>query len=110
MNFLLLSLISLIWGSSFILIKRATLCFGPMNIAAYRVVSGAVILWVIWKLGRQKRFIKKSDILPIVFLACMAYIVPFLVQPYLIARYESGFVSLIICLIPLITILISIPM
>lgn len=43
-SWLLLILLALIWGSSFILIKRGLAVFSPGEVGAYRIVSAAVVL------------------------------------------------------------------
>lgn len=41
---LLLGLLSLIWGSSFLLIKKGLLAFGPMEVGALRISSAGIVL------------------------------------------------------------------
>ncbi|MBF0432880.1 MAG: DMT family transporter [Fibrobacteria bacterium] len=110
MNFFLLLLISLIWGSSFILIKKASVHFPPASLGAYRMLLGAVTLAIIWKFSSIKSGWEKKYIPLLLLLSATAYVIPFLIQPFLISRYDSGFISLIVSLIPLITVIISIPM
>ncbi|GAB3650018.1 DMT family transporter [Echinicola sediminis] len=43
-SWLLLALLSLIWGSSFILIKKGLTVFSPGEVGAYRIVSAALFL------------------------------------------------------------------
>lgn len=43
-SWLLLFLLALIWGSSFILIKRGLIVFSPGEVGAYRIVSAALVL------------------------------------------------------------------
>lgn len=43
-SWLLLILLALIWGSSFILIKKGLLVFSPGEVGAYRIVSAAMVL------------------------------------------------------------------
>lgn len=43
-SWLLLALLSLIWGSSFILIKKGLAVFSPGEVGAYRIVSAALVL------------------------------------------------------------------
>ncbi len=45
--------ICLIWGGSFLLMKKAYLAFGPVTIAAWRVLGGAAILALIWLVVRR---------------------------------------------------------
>jgi len=41
---LLLGLLSLIWGSSFLLIKKGLIAFGPMEVGALRISSAGIVL------------------------------------------------------------------
>ncbi|HLW19561.1 MAG TPA: DMT family transporter [Cyclobacteriaceae bacterium] len=43
-SWLLLLLLALVWGSSFILIKRGLLVFSPGEVGAYRIVAAAIVL------------------------------------------------------------------
>ena len=57
---------------------------------------------------RVKPFAKK-DTGPIVLLAVLT-IIPYAVQPYLIASYGSAFIGMMVIFVPLLTILVSLPM
>ncbi|QDH78844.1 DMT family transporter [Echinicola soli] len=43
-SWLLLGFLSLVWGSSFILIKKGLMVFSPGEVGAYRIVSAATVL------------------------------------------------------------------
>jgi len=58
-SWLLLALLSLIWGSSFILIKKGLTVFSPGEVGAYRIVSAAIILLPL-SLPKLKRLHKKQ--------------------------------------------------
>lgn len=58
-SWLLLALLSLIWGSSFILIKKGLLVFSPGEVGAYRIVSAALVLLPL-SLPRLKKLNKKQ--------------------------------------------------
>ena len=58
-SWLLLILLALIWGSSFILIKRGLLVFSPGEVGAYRIVSAALVLLPL-SLTRVKTLSKKQ--------------------------------------------------
>jgi drug/metabolite transporter (DMT)-like permease len=40
--------ISLVWGGSFVLMKKGTVCFSPTAVGAWRVIGGAAILAIVW--------------------------------------------------------------
>lgn len=57
----LLIILSVIWGSSFILIKRGLISFSPLQIACIRVISAALVL-LIPAIKNLKHLSKKSTI------------------------------------------------
>ncbi len=111
MHFFLFALICMIWGSSFILMKKAALAFGPFSIAAWGVVGGAIVMWTAWKLRRQGPWpLKRSHWAPLLFVALIGNAWPYTVQPYLVPQLGSGFIGLMVSFVPLLTILVSMPM
>lgn len=58
-SWLLLFLLALIWGSSFILIKKGLIVFSPGEVGAYRIVSAAMVLLPL-SIPRVKRLTKKQ--------------------------------------------------
>ncbi|WP_200975509.1 DMT family transporter [Echinicola sp. 20G] len=58
-SWLLLALLSLIWGSSFILIKKGLVVFSAGEVGAYRIVSAALVLLPL-SLPRLKKLNKKQ--------------------------------------------------
>ena len=101
--------IALIWGSSFILMKRAESNFPPMSLATYRLFGAAAILFVFWLIGSRSKLCELKDLKGILFMA-VCTVIPFAAQPFLIARYGSGFIGMMVIFVPLLTILISVPM
>jgi drug/metabolite transporter (DMT)-like permease len=110
MTHLLFGLVSLIWGTSFILMKKASLAFGPLSIAALRVAFGALALVVVIKLVKANWNLKKSHIFSIPLIAITGNIYPYVIIPHLIALYGSAFIGMMVGFVPIMTILISIPM
>ncbi len=98
------------WGSNFILMKKATLWFDPVSVGAFRIVGGALFLAAVhfvrpagWSLGRR-------DLGALIFIAALGYAFPFAIQPVLIERCGSGFIGMMVSFVPLMTIVASIPM
>ncbi len=110
MNYLIFLLVSFFWGISFFLMKKASLSFSPLYISSTRVVLGALALGVIWLLFYKSKRLAKKDLLPVYTLALIGYVYPFCIQPYLIARYDSSIIGMIVALVPIMTILVSLPM
>ena len=103
----------LTWGTSFILMKKASDVFGPFTIGAGRVVGGMALLWAVWLLFRRGRPwpFKWTDAPAMAFVVLLGYVSPFVLQPLLIGRYgDSAFFGMMVSLVPLMTALVSIPM
>ena len=110
MAYILFILISIIWGSSFILMKKASLVFGPVSVAALRAIGGAVVLAIALKLVKNDWRFDRRIFLPIAFISITANILPYSVLPHLISQYGSSFIGMMIGLVPFMTVLFSIPM
>ncbi|NOZ40495.1 MAG: EamA family transporter [Planctomycetes bacterium] len=103
--------ICLVWGSSFILMDRASHALGPVSIAVCRLLGGALVLAVFWLWKRQYVGIRLVDWGHILVVAVLANALPFVVQPYtMIQAGEHAYFGMMVALVPLATILISIPM
>ena len=108
-HYLLFTLLCVIWGSSFMLMKKASLAFGPLTIAGLRCLSGVGILLVIWALLKRSRLPVRKE-LPWLGLVCLlGYGIPYSIQPYLVAKYGGGFIGMMVSFVPLMTILVSMP-
>lgn len=109
MDAILFSLLCLIWGASFLLMKKASLAFGPVSIAGLRCALGGLALLGVWaSLGRLAR-LRASRWRWIAAVTVLGYAVPYALQPYLVARHGSGFIGMMIAFVPLLTILVSVP-
>lgn len=119
MRHLLFALVCLLWGSNFILMKKAMAAFGPISIGAWRVALGAMVLVAVW-LARRRRGhrdhrghrgwpIEQRHLPHLLLVVMVSYIYPFTIQPYLIGRYQdSAFIGMMVSLVPLLTIMASI--
>lgn len=110
MAHVLFILACLIWGCSFLLMKKAQLSYGSMDVAFYRVVAGAPALWLFWLVRRQPWPFASRDLLPLAGIAALGYALPFWVQPFVIRYTSSGFVGMLVSLVPLLTMAVSIPL
>lgn len=110
MPYLLFSLLCLIWGSSFILMKKASLAFSPLEVGAGRVLGGAAVLGAIWMLKRLPSSLRRGDWAMIAFVVIAGMAWPYCIQPWLVARHGSGFIGTTVSFVPLLTIVASIPL
>lgn len=103
-------LICLIWGGSFLLMKKATLVFSPVSVGAWRVAGGAAVLLVLWLLRRHPVGWRRRDLWSLAFVVFAGYTWPYCLQPWLIARHGSAFIGMTVSFTPLFTMLASVPL
>lgn len=97
-----------IWGSSFILMKRATEGLSPAAISAGRTGFGALVLaLVLWRMQRQFR-LNRRDFWPLLAIVVTGFAIPYTVQPWLIAKHQnSAFIGMTVAFTPLLTLVCS---
>ena len=109
MHYLLFIIVSFIWGSSFILMKKAGFAFGPISIGALGTLGGAAVLWAAFRFHKNPWKIRKSHLPAILAVSLFGYVWPFTLQPFLIEKTGHGFIGMMVSFVPLLTILVSIP-
>ncbi len=114
MHYVSFGLIVAIWGASFILMKKGTEQFAPAAVAAGRLLGGAcflgaVLLWMWW---RRPATVTSAPVKwrLVAFCSLLGYAWPYAIQPFLVNRHGSAFIGLSVSLVPLLTILVSIPL
>ncbi len=111
MPYLSFLFICLTWGTSFILMDRAALALGPLTIGMCRLLGGALVLGLFWWWRRPQLLIAKKDWKHILLVGALANAWPFTVLPYVMTQAnEHGYFGLMVTLVPLVTIVVSIPM
>ena len=103
--YFLLFLLSIIWGSSFILIKKSLLVFSDYEIALLRMV----IAWLVLIPFIFKKFftIKKNIILPILVVAFLGNAFPAFLFAKAQTQINSSTVGILNSLVPIFTIIIA---
>lgn len=116
MHHLMFIAICLIWGSNFVLMKWAYTAFGPIGVAAGRVLGGAGVLWLVWALLKRNgrgslRGLSRGDWLALMVPVLVGSIYPYAMQPYLIGKHQdSAFFGMMVGLVPLLTVVASVPL
>jgi len=110
MQYLLFIITSLIWGGAFFLMKKAGLAFGPLTIGAITTFGGALVLWISWLVKQNAWQIRRQHLIPLLIVSLLGYIFPNAAQPFLIKLIGHGFIGMMIALVPIFTILVSIPL
>ena len=98
-----------IWGASFILMKKASLVFGPASIGLWRAGGGAAFLLVLAQAQRRQLAHRREDFWPMALVAIISYAWPYIIQPHLVAQHGSGFIGMTVSFTPLLTVLVSVP-
>ncbi len=88
-----LVLLSIIWGSSFILMKKALIGVSPMQLGALRMIITAVFLLLIGFKSIKK--IKKEQWIYIVYTAVLGTFIPGFLFAYAINVIDSSIVSIL---------------
>ena len=109
MPYFLFVVICVIWGSSFILMKRAMEYLSPIGVGAGRAIGGMVVLGILFVLMKQRRTVQWRDLLPLLAVVVLGFLWPHSLQPELVARHGGAFVGMTVGFTPLMTILLSIP-
>lgn len=102
----LLILLALIWGTSFILMKRGLLVFSPGEVGAIRVVAAALFLMPI-ALSHLKH-INKTHYGKLLASGLMGIFFPAFLFPLAQTRLESSVTGIMNSLVPIFTLLIGI--
>lgn len=100
-----------VWGTSFILLERVTHVFGPVEIAIWRLFSGAAVVGVFWWLKQRDFRLQRRDWLAMIFASLAFTAPPQVVQAYVLSQgFGHSFFGTMVAAIPLLTILVSVPM
>jgi drug/metabolite transporter (DMT)-like permease len=100
-----------VWGGSFILMDRAALAFGPVDIAIGRMAFGAAVVAAYCQLTGRWIKVRGRDWLHLFVAAFFANVWPYVVQPYAMRQAdEHAFFGMFMAFVPLATIVASIPM
>lgn len=103
---LLLFILSLIWGSSPILIKKALVSLSPYEIGSLRLTFAAVVL--IPFLGKGFKEIKKKDYLILFISGIVGNVIPYFLYPIAQTNIDSATSGVLTSLTPFFALLIGV--
>jgi drug/metabolite transporter (DMT)-like permease len=107
MPYLLLAFLSLLWGSSFLLIAVAARGLDPVSFAFVRVTIGAIALWAI-AYGLERKWPRGGKLwLRLAGMAVLGQAVPFVLLGDAARRATSGDLALMMGAAPIIAFLLS---
>lgn len=98
-------LLALIWGSSFILMKRGLQSFSFAQIGMIRIAS-AWIFTLFIAFPRLRRW-KKRDTLPSSIVGYFGNAIPYILFPLAVTRLDSSLVGILNSMVPLFTLIIG---
>lgn len=105
-DYLVLILLSAIWGASFLFLRIASPVFGPFFLIEMRVASALLVLLpVCFVLGKQHEII--ANWRPIFLLSICNMTVPFCLLAYATLSIGAGFASIINATVPFFTAIIA---
>jgi len=101
LDYLLLSILALIWASAFFNIKIATYSYGPISIAFFRILFGAipVVLLCLYKKIKIEAFSK--DWLWFVVIGIINLVIPFFLIAYGVQEVQSNLAAILMASTPL---------
>jgi len=106
-DYLLLLLLGLVWGFSFLLVKLAVGTLPPITVAAGRIVIGAIALaFFLWLRGGRWPT-DRRDWAKLVAMAFVGNVLPFSLISWGQVHIDSGLSAILMAAIPLSTILIA---
>ncbi len=106
----LFSMMCLVWGSSFILMKIATPVFGGMRVSGYRLLLGGLVLFPLALVRWKKGPISREQLWALLVVCMAGNAIPFTLQPFVIDHTQhSAFMGMVMVFVPLATLLWSIP-
>lgn len=90
---------------------RALQALGPVEVGIVRLMAGAAVVGCYWYFTRQRTHLSAIQWAHIGVVALLSNTLPFVIQPYLLGQgFGHSFFGTMVALVPLATILISIPM
>ena len=97
--------LALIWGSSFILMKRGLESFTYTQVGTLRVSIAALFMTAIG--FRHFRFFQRKDVVALLIVGFLGNAIPYVLFPLAVNHLDSGVVGIINSLVPLFTVLIG---
>ena len=97
--------LALIWGSSFILMKRGLESFTYTQVGTLRVSIAALFMTAMG--FRHFRFFQRKDLVPLLIVGFLGNAIPYVLFPLAVNHLDSGVVGIINSLVPLFTVLIG---
>ena len=100
-DYILLSILSLIWASAFFNIKIATYSYGPLTVAFLRIFLGAILIVIICFLKNIKIEAFSKDWYWFAIIGFVNLVIPFFLIAYGVQKIQSNFAAILMSTTPL---------
>lgn len=107
LSFILLSLLGLIWGSSFLFIKFAVLSLKPLVVVFLRMAVASLCLFIYLKIQKKFLPLEKKDIINYFAIAILGNVFPFFLVSWAEISINSNITGIIMGLMPIITVFLA---
>jgi len=98
--------LALVWGSSFILMKKGLQAFTPVQVGSLRIVLAFIFMAAIsWK---SIRVLSRDNVKPLLVVGFLGNGFPYLLFPLAVSQIDSALVGILNALVPLFTLLIGV--
>ena len=94
LDYLLLATLALIWASAFFNIKIATYSFGPITIAFFRILFGAIPVIILCKIKKIKIEAFSKDWLWFASIGFVNLVIPFFLIAYGVRQVQSNLAAI----------------
>ena len=100
-DYILLSILSLIWASAFFNIKIATYSYGPLTVAFLRIFLGAILIVIICFLKNIKIEAFSKDWYWFAIIGFVNLVIPFFLIAYGVQKIQSNLAAILMSTTPL---------
>ena len=100
-DYILLTILSLIWASAFFNIKIATYSYGPLTIAFLRIFLGAMLIVIICFFKKIKIEAFSKDWYWFAIIGFVNLVIPFFLIAYGVQKIQSNFAAILMSTTPL---------
>ena len=105
-NWLILGILSIIWGSSFILMKKSLLDFSYLDVAFFRLIIAFFVLSPF--LVKSLKNMRISHIIPIIIVSIIGTVIPAVLFAYTQTHLDSSTAGMLNSLTPIFTLIIGV--
>ena len=107
LSFVLLFLLGLIWGSSFLFIKFTVLSLKPLTAVLLRMAVAALFLFIYLKIKKKNLPLEKKDIINYFVIAIFGNVLPFFLVSWAEISINTNITGIIMGLMPITTVFLA---